>query len=149
MTVLRHSPLSFFLLALVLTQTNVNAQASDLPLGPMPISLKSLPIPEVPGLLNGSDPIIINKNAAIALGKALFWDTNVGSDGMACGSCHFHAGADGRVKNRFLRGGNLHHKIPKRLMFPQQGQHWGQTTHSVQPIFLFIKDRSRCKSFRR
>ncbi len=105
MTVLRHSPLSFFLLALVLTQTNVNAQASDLPLGPMPISLKSLPIPEVPGLLNGSDPIIINKNAAIALGKALFWDTNVGSDGMACGSCHFHAGADGRVKNQVSPGG--------------------------------------------
>ena len=75
-----------------------------LALGPMPISLKYLPVPEVPGLLNGSDPIIVNKTAAIALGKALFWDTNVGSDGMACGSCHFHAGADRRVKNQIAPG---------------------------------------------
>lgn len=34
-----------------------------------------------------------------ALGKALFWDMQVGSDGVqACGSCHFHAGADNRTK---------------------------------------------------
>jgi cytochrome c peroxidase len=29
---------------------------------------------------------------AVVLGKALFWDVSVGSDGMACASCHFHAG---------------------------------------------------------
>ncbi|MDD1620580.1 MAG: cytochrome-c peroxidase [Methylococcaceae bacterium] len=73
--------------------------------GPMPISLKNLPVPEVPGLLDGASPIVVNKTAAIALGKALFWDTNVGSDGMACGSCHFHAGADGRVTNQVSPGG--------------------------------------------
>ena len=77
----------------------------DLPLGPMPISLKSLSIPNVPGLIDGSNPIVVNKTAAIALGKALFWDTNVGSDGMACGSCHFHAGADRRIKNQVAPGG--------------------------------------------
>ncbi|MGZ5000808.1 MAG: cytochrome-c peroxidase [Methylomonas sp.] len=71
----------------------------------MPLSLKELPIPEVPGLLDGANPIVVNKNVAVALGKALFWDTNVGSDGMACGSCHFHAGADGRVKNQVSPGG--------------------------------------------
>jgi cytochrome c peroxidase len=38
--------------------------------------------------------------AAIRLGKAWFWDMQVGSDGLtACASCHFHAGADNRVKN--------------------------------------------------
>ncbi len=79
--------------------------ASGAGFGPMPISLKHLPVPEVPGLLNGPDPIVVNKTAAIALGKALFWDTNVGSDGMACGSCHFHAGADRRVKNQLSPGG--------------------------------------------
>ena len=37
----------------------------------------------------------------VVLGKALFWDTQVGSDGQtACASCHFHAGADHRVTNR-------------------------------------------------
>lgn len=73
--------------------------------GPLPVSLKGLPIPEVPGLLDGPDPIVIDKGKAIALGKALFWDTNVGSDGIACASCHFHAGADPRTKNQLAPGG--------------------------------------------
>ncbi len=42
---------------------------------------------------------------AIQLGKALFWDMQVGSDGQACASCHFHAGADNRVKNQVNPGG--------------------------------------------
>ena len=75
--------------------------------GPMPISLKNVPIPAVPGLLDGNDPIVIDKNSAIALGKALFWDTSVGSDGQACASCHFHAGADARTKNQLAPGGKL------------------------------------------
>ncbi|MCA9034276.1 MAG: hypothetical protein KDA91_04045 [Planctomycetaceae bacterium] len=41
--------------------------------------------------------LIQDRNAAIALGKAFFWDMQVGSDGQtACASCHFRAGADGR-----------------------------------------------------
>lgn len=73
--------------------------------GPLPISLKNISIPEVPGLLDGNDPIIVDKEQAIILGKALFWDTNVGSDGMACGSCHFQAGSDTRTKNQLSPGG--------------------------------------------
>lgn len=73
--------------------------------GPLPTSLKGIPVPDVPGLLDGQDPIIINREKAIILGKALFWDTNVGSDGIACGSCHFHAGADNRTKNQIRPGG--------------------------------------------
>ncbi len=42
--------------------------------------------------------------AAIALGKALFWDQAVGSDGQACGSCHFAAGADSRTFNQMNPG---------------------------------------------
>jgi len=57
-------------------------------------------VPEVPGLLTGPDPIVINRDKALVLGKALFWDVNVGSDGMACASCHFHAGADPRTRNQ-------------------------------------------------
>jgi len=42
---------------------------------------------------------ISNQFAAEQLGKSLFWDMQVGSDGVqACGTCHFHAGAD--VRNR-------------------------------------------------
>lgn len=69
--------------------------------GNIPPSLKDIKLPEVPGLLTGSKPIVVNKEKAIALGKALFWDMAVGSDGMACGSCHFHAGADTRTRNQF------------------------------------------------
>jgi cytochrome c peroxidase len=42
---------------------------------------------------------------ARALGKALFWDMQVGSDGVqACASCHFRAGADPRSKNQVSPG---------------------------------------------
>ena len=68
--------------------------------GPLPMPLIDVPVPPVPGLVDGPDPIVIDKEKAIALGKALFWDQAVGSDGMACGSCHFHAGADARTTNQ-------------------------------------------------
>lgn len=43
----------------------------------------------------------IGRKGAQALGKALFWDMQVGSDAVqACGSCHFHAGTDNRTKNQ-------------------------------------------------
>ena len=46
------------------------------------------------------DPVM-----ARALGKALFWDMQVGSDGVqACASCHFRAGADPRSKNQVSPG---------------------------------------------
>lgn len=72
--------------------------------GPLPVPLIGVPAPPVPGLTDGPDPVVVNANMAIALGKALFWDANVGSDGMACASCHFHAGADNRVKNQINPG---------------------------------------------
>ena len=44
---------------------------------------------------------VSNQAAAVQLGKALFWDMQVGSDGVqACASCHFHAGADNRTRNQ-------------------------------------------------
>src|SRR5262245_10313440 len=54
----------------------------------------------VPGPTNLSD-FVRDSNMARALGKALFWDMQVGSDGIqACASCHFRAGADPRSKNQ-------------------------------------------------
>lgn len=43
---------------------------------------------------------------AIVLGKALFWDHQTGSDGNACAGCHFHAGADTRLRNQLTPGFN-------------------------------------------
>jgi len=67
-----------------------------------PGTLKHTVIPEDPKLAN----FIKDKAAAIVLGKALFWDMQVGSDGIqACASCHFRAGADPRSKNQLSPGG--------------------------------------------
>ena len=64
-------------------------------------SLKTVAVPE-PG--NLAD-FVNDREAAIRLGKALFWDMQVGSDGLqACGSCHFNAGADSRSKNQLSPG---------------------------------------------
>jgi len=44
---------------------------------------------------------IKGRRMAEDLGKALFWDMQVGSDGVqACGTCHFHAGVDNRTRNQ-------------------------------------------------
>jgi len=66
------------------------------PAGP----LKTVPVP----LPYNLDEFVADRQSAIALGKALFWDQNAGSDGLACASCHFHAGADNRVKNQLDPG---------------------------------------------
>src|SRR6185437_13122585 len=61
-----------------------------------PPSLKTIPIPQPSNL----DSFVKSRPAAIALGKALFWDMQVGSDAVqACATCHFNAGADIRPKN--------------------------------------------------
>jgi cytochrome c peroxidase len=45
--------------------------------------------------------VIKDKSAAIALGKAFFWEMQFGSDGQtACATCHFNAGADSRTNNQ-------------------------------------------------
>ncbi len=65
------------------------------PLRPL-APLSSVPIPAVFGL----EGIVLDKAAAVQLGKALFWDMQAGSDDIqACASCHFNAGADSRGTN--------------------------------------------------
>lgn len=60
-------------------------------------SLKAVEVPEPPGL----SLYVRDQAALIALGKALFWDMQAGSDGRtACATCHFHAGADHRPQNQ-------------------------------------------------
>jgi len=66
-------------------------------------SLKTVPRPMPTNLAD----FVVDKNAAIALGKALFWDAQTGGDGrQACASCHFQAGADVRTTNQMNPGHN-------------------------------------------
>jgi cytochrome c peroxidase len=66
-------------------------------------SLKTVTKPDDPQLADGGR-FVRNQTALIALGKAFFWDQQVGSDGQACASCHFSAGADPRVNNQVSPG---------------------------------------------
>jgi cytochrome c peroxidase len=62
-------------------------------------SLKTVPVPG-PTAAELND-VVRNKAAAIALGKAFFWEMQFGSDGVtACATCHFNAGADSRTMNQ-------------------------------------------------
>jgi cytochrome c peroxidase len=62
-------------------------------------SLKTVTVPG-PTAAELAD-LIQDKNAAIALGKAFFWEMQFGSDGQtACATCHFNAGADSRTMNQ-------------------------------------------------
>jgi cytochrome c peroxidase len=66
-------------------------------------SLKRVPVPRPAEL----GLYVKDRAALLVLGKALFWDRQVGSDGQACASCHFHAGADNRSKNQLNPGTNV------------------------------------------
>ena len=89
--------------------------ALALQLDQTPPPLKGIPVPPTPGLLDGPAPIVVDHTAAIQLGKALFWDMNVGSDGVACATCHFHAGADRRIRNQLDPGSR--HAAPSGQTF--------------------------------
>jgi cytochrome c peroxidase len=67
------------------------------------VSLKTVPVPSPSAdIIN---EYVTDRSAIVRLGKALFWDVRVGSDNKtSCASCHFHAGADNRVKNQISPG---------------------------------------------
>jgi cytochrome c peroxidase len=61
-----------------------------------PPSLDTVPNPFGPNL----GDFVQDMDAALILGKALFWDEQMGSDArVVCATCHFNAGADGRIIN--------------------------------------------------
>ena len=83
----------------VLTGQWASAQLTPISSDLAPLS--SIPVPEPDNLAQ----FVANKTKAIELGKALFWDVQVGSDSVqSCATCHFHAGADNRSKNQISPG---------------------------------------------
>ena len=96
----------------------------------LPGDLRSVPVP------GPSDQdlaeYVKDKQMAIALGKAFFWDMQIGSDGVqACASCHFRAGADPRSKNQLSPG--LKHVPQQDLNFKTGGPNY-QLTGSDFPL---------------
>jgi cytochrome c peroxidase len=82
------------MLAIAAVTANAQVFPPDMPAAPGPLGNVQVPLPK-----NLSD-YVLDMNAAKVLGKAFFWDQQAGSDGLACASCHFQAGADNRVKNQ-------------------------------------------------
>ncbi|MDO6583071.1 cytochrome c peroxidase [Photobacterium sp. 2_MG-2023] len=89
----------FSLGAVFFAQSEIPAEEPEPIESLIPEALTNLqvPLPDLTG-------IVRDKNIAIKLGKAFFWDQQVGSDGQACASCHFKAGADGRITNILTPG---------------------------------------------
>ena len=103
---------------------------------PLSTDLPSLPgdlrAVAVPGPTNLGD-FVKDPVAALALGKALFWDMQVGSDGVqACASCHFRAGADPRSKNQVSPG--LKHAPVRDLTYSTGGGPNAQLLPSHFPL---------------
>lgn len=75
----------------------------------------------------GIGDFVRDRAAAIRLGKALFWDMNVGSDGnTACATCHFQAGADNRIKNQLNPGlANVDPTVARLFSKPALSRGWG------------------------
>jgi cytochrome c peroxidase len=94
--------------AIVLAQAPPNTTIPRVPNPPLSTDLANLPgdlraVP-VPGPSNLNE-FVRDPAMARALGKALFWDMQVGSDRVqSCASCHFRAGADPRSKNQLSPG---------------------------------------------
>jgi cytochrome c peroxidase len=96
-----HVVLSAVAAAAILTSPSLAQVPPELPAPPA--SLGTVWVPEPTRLAE----VVQDRTAAIALGKALFWDIAVGSDGQtACASCHGHAGVDPRVVNTVHPGFN-------------------------------------------
>jgi cytochrome c peroxidase len=93
---------------LATAQTTADSTIPRVPDPPLAADLRELPgdlrAAPVPGPSNLGE-FVRDPAMAIALGKALFWDMQVGSDGVqACASCHFRAGADPRSRNQVSPG---------------------------------------------
>src|SRR5213593_2538931 len=94
----RHPVLSLaFVVALLAALWSVDARLAVADGDLAPLSTVGVP-PRTGGT-------IIDNAAAVRLGKALFWDIQVGGDGqIACATCHFHNGADNRTLNTLHPG---------------------------------------------
>jgi cytochrome c peroxidase len=118
---------SYWQILLVLAMFQASFASAD---APVPIrTLKGVTVPTPPNL----SQYVANVTMAKVLGKALFWDMAVGSDGVqACASCHFHAGADNRAKNQ-LDPALLHQTAALRNVFnPTRSGNAGGPNYTVR-----------------
>ena len=103
-----HIPrVAIILVGMFATSTILSQTTPVPPPSVVPGSLKALPVPK-PDLTM----YVVDQASLLKLGKTLFWDMQLGSDGVtACASCHFHAGADHRKVNQLNPGTNANPEL--------------------------------------
>ena len=102
-------------------------------LAPPPLNTVAVPKPQ------GVWQYIKNRKRVIELGKAAFWDMGIGSDGQACASCHFHAGADIRIKNQLSPGLNVEGGADETFQTTASGAPGGPNYTVKQSDFPFVQ----------
>ncbi len=76
----------------LITRVKMSLSNATSPAAPSTLAGLQVPLP------SSLAEYVADRQRAIALGKALFWDIQAGSDGRtACASCHWNAGADIRT----------------------------------------------------
>ena len=117
-------------------------------------SMRGLVPPDPRGTEGGRTVALVDyvkdRAAAVRLGKALFWDMNVGSDGStACASCHFQAGVDNRITNQInpgLANSNPSSPMARRFDKPALSKSWGPNytlTLADFPLHVLSNPRDR------
>ena len=94
-------------------------------------TMRGVVVPDPAGIEDGK-PVVLadfvqDRAATIRLGKALFWDMSIGSDGnTACATCHFQAGGDNRITNQINPGlENVDRSIASLFSKPALSRSWG------------------------
>jgi cytochrome c peroxidase len=106
------------------------ALAAQLPVPDAVRSLKTVTVPPPTGI----ETYVRDFRALVVLGKALFWDVQVGSDSRtACATCHFHAGADHRRQNQLASTPDTTRPVPLNRVL----------TTADFPFFLFEDQNDR------
>lgn len=107
------------------------AMAPSVPAPPTLETMHGVFPPDPAGTENGQAVVLADyvqdRAATIRLGKALFWDMSIGSDGnTACATCHSHAGADNRITNQINPGlNNVDPSIASLFTKPALSASWG------------------------
>lgn len=123
------------------------AQAASI----LPIVFEQKPPP--PPLSVGQVPPVLELNlyvldlqAAVVLGKAFFWDQQAGSDGTACATCHYQAGADNRYLNQLAPSLN-HTNLAKAGVYDKTRTGRGAPNYTLRrgdfPFHVLLDPKNR------
>ena len=114
-------------------------KAFALQLDPVPGALRTLILPRSPDQKVDGKPIIVDPKLAVVLGKAVFWDMQIGDGGTTCATCHHHAGVDSRLKGQITRANPARELDPKHNVRPSVSDSPNCSQPITSDLFPFIR----------